>query len=67
MLLSTANFFHTSGNQIVDVNGKTVRIAGVNWFGFETGNYVVHGLWARNYMNMMKQMVQLGFNTMRIP
>ncbi|MBM4073908.1 MAG: glycoside hydrolase family 5 protein [Planctomycetes bacterium] len=66
-LLSTANFFHTSGNQIVDVNGKSVRIAGVNWFGFETGNYVVHGLWARNYMDMMKQMVQLGFNTMRIP
>lgn len=67
MLLSTANFFHTSGNQILDVNNKTVRIAGVNWFGFETHNYVVHGLWARNYMDMMKQMVQLGFNTMRIP
>lgn len=66
-LLSTANFFHTSGNQLVDISGKTVRIAGLNWFGFETQNYVVHGLWARNYIDMMKQMVQLGFNTIRIP
>lgn len=66
-LLSTADFFHTSGNQLIDVNGKTVRVAGVNWFGFETGKYVVHGLGARNYKDMMKQMVQLGFNTMRIP
>lgn len=63
----TSNFLHTSGNQIVDANGHSVRIAGVNWFGFETGIYVVHGLWARNYKDMMNQMVTLGFNTIRIP
>lgn len=62
-----ADFFHTSGNQIVDISGKTVRVAGVNWFGFETSNYVVHGLWARGYKAMMNQMVQLGFNTLRLP
>jgi aryl-phospho-beta-D-glucosidase BglC (GH1 family) len=62
-----ADFFHTSGNQIVDASGKQVRIAGVNWFGFETSNFVVHGLWARNYKDMMNQMVQLGFNTIRLP
>ena len=33
-------FFHTSGNQILDANGNPVRIAGVNWFGFETTTYV---------------------------
>ncbi len=64
---SSADFFHTSGDQIVDINGKDVRIAGVNWFGFETSNYVVHGLWARGYKDMMNQMVQLGFNTIRLP
>jgi aryl-phospho-beta-D-glucosidase BglC (GH1 family) len=64
---STADYFHTSGDQIVDTNGKAVSIAGINWFGFETSNYVVHGLWARNYQDMMNQMVQLGFNTIRIP
>ncbi|MHB1422345.1 MAG: cellulase family glycosylhydrolase [Gemmataceae bacterium] len=62
-----ADFFHTNGNQIVDVNGKPVRIAGVNWFGFETTTYVADGLWARNYQDMMNQMKQLGFNTIRIP
>ena len=64
---SSADFFHTAGNQIIDSNGVDVKIAGVNWFGFETSNYVVHGLWARNYQSMMDQMKQLGFNTIRIP
>lgn len=62
-----ADYFHTDGNQIVDVNGTPVRIAGVNWFGFETTTYVADGLWARNYKDMMDQMKQLGFNTIRIP
>jgi aryl-phospho-beta-D-glucosidase BglC (GH1 family) len=64
---TTADYFHTSGNQILDVNGNRVTITGVNWFGFETSNYVVHGLWARNYKDMMSQMKQLGFNTIRMP
>jgi aryl-phospho-beta-D-glucosidase BglC (GH1 family) len=63
----SADFFHTAGNQIVDVNGNDVRIAAVSWFGFETSTYVVDGLWARNWQSMMNQMVQLGFNTIRIP
>ncbi|MDR3632783.1 MAG: cellulase family glycosylhydrolase [Isosphaeraceae bacterium] len=59
--------FHTAGNQIVDVNGTPVKIAGVNWFGFETSTYVADGLWARSYQSMMDQMKQLGFNTIRLP
>ncbi|MEM0239820.1 MAG: hypothetical protein QXT00_09365 [Ignisphaera sp.] len=27
---------------------RAIYITGVNWFGFETPDYVVHGLWARN-------------------
>jgi chitinase len=61
------DFFHTAGNQILDVHGQPVRIAGVNWFGFETSNAVVHGLWARNYKDMIDQMKRLGFNTIRLP
>jgi aryl-phospho-beta-D-glucosidase BglC (GH1 family)/cellulase/cellobiase CelA1 len=58
----------TSGNQIVDSAGHSVQIAGVNWFGFETGQMVPHGLWgARGYRDMMDQMVDLGFNTIRLP
>jgi chitinase len=64
---TSADYFHTSGNQILDVNGTPVSIGGVNWFGFETSNNVAHGLWARSYQDMMNQMKQLGFNTIRIP
>ena len=62
-----AGFFHTSGNQILDANNQPVRIAGVNWFGFETSNYVPHGLWARDYKSMLDQMKSLGYNTIRLP
>jgi aryl-phospho-beta-D-glucosidase BglC (GH1 family) len=64
---STTGYFHTAGNQILDSNNQPVRIAGVNWFGFETSNFAPHGLWARSYQSMMDQMKQLGFNTIRLP
>lgn len=62
-----AGFWHTSGSQIVDSNGQPVLITGVNWFGLETANYTVHGLWAVDYKLQMNHMVALGFNTIRLP
>jgi aryl-phospho-beta-D-glucosidase BglC (GH1 family) len=64
---AVSGYFHTSGNQILDENNQTVRIAGVNWFGLETSNFAPHGLWTRGYKSMMDQMKQLGFNTIRLP
>ncbi|MEA3177169.1 MAG: endoglucanase, partial [Gammaproteobacteria bacterium] len=32
-------YWHTSGNQILDSTGQAVRIAGVNWYGFETPDF----------------------------
>ncbi|OYY76284.1 MAG: hypothetical protein B7Y61_18450, partial [Rhizobiales bacterium 35-66-30] len=43
----------TSGNQIVDANGNSVQIGGVNWFGFESDTMSPHGLWTRGYKDMM--------------
>jgi endoglucanase len=60
-------YFHTSGSRILDSQNQPVRIAGVNWFGFETGNYVVHGLWTRDYRSMLEQIKREGFNTLRLP
>ena len=60
-------WFSTSGNQIVDSAGHSVQIAGVNWFGFESSNLAPHGLWTRGYQDMMDQMKDLGFNTIRLP
>ncbi|HZR40673.1 MAG TPA: glycoside hydrolase family 5 protein, partial [Ktedonobacteraceae bacterium] len=59
--------WHTDGAQIVDANNQPVRIAGVNWFGFETDTFVVHGLQDRNYQDMLKQIKSQGFNTIRLP
>jgi endoglucanase len=57
----------TRGNDIVDARGSRVLIQGVNWFGFETANHAPHGLWIRDYRDMLKQIKQQGFNTIRLP
>ena len=58
---------HTEGNKIVDVQGREVTVAGVNWFGMETGSFAPHGLWANNWNKMLDQMRDSGFNTLRLP
>ncbi len=60
-------FLHTAGNQILDSQGKTVAISGVNWFGMESTTQAPHGLWTRSYRDMINQMAALGFNTIRLP
>jgi endoglucanase len=60
-------YFHTSGANIVDASNQPVRIAGINWFGFETANYAPHGLWTRDYKSMLDQIKSLGYNTIRLP
>jgi aryl-phospho-beta-D-glucosidase BglC (GH1 family)/cellulase/cellobiase CelA1 len=64
---AAAGWFSTAGNQIVDAAGHSVQIAGVNWFGFESSNLSPHGVWTRGYKEMMDQMKDLGFNTIRLP
>jgi len=60
-------YWHTSGNQIVDSSGDSVRIAGINWYGFETTDYLPHGLWAQDYKAILNTIKSLGFNVIRIP
>jgi endoglucanase len=62
-----AGYWHTSGSQILDANGKNVRIAGVNWYGFETTDEVVHGLYAQDYKTILSTIKALGYNTVRLP
>lgn len=61
------NYLHTSGAQIVDSQGTPVRLTGVSWFGFETGNYCPHGLWVRSLDSMLDQIQSLGYNMIRVP
>jgi endoglucanase len=62
-----AGYWHTSGNQILDAAGNPVRIAGVNWYGFETPDEIAHGLWAQDYHAIIGTIKNLGYNTIRIP
>jgi endoglucanase len=63
----TPNYLHAQGNQIVDSFGNQVILTGLNWFGMETENYAPHGLWARSLDSILDQIVELGFNTIRLP
>ncbi len=60
-------YWHTSGNQVLDSNGNVVRIAGVNWYGFETTDYLAHGLWAQDYKTILNTIKSLGYNVIRVP
>jgi endoglucanase len=62
-----AGYWHTSGNQILDSNGNPVRIAGINWYGFETPDEIAHGLWSQDYHTIINDIAALGYNTIRIP
>ncbi len=62
-----SGYWHTDGTQILDSNNQPVRIAGINWFGMETSSYAPHGLWSRNYKDMLNQVRSLGYNTLRLP
>lgn len=59
--------FSTKGSQIVDANGNAVLLRGVNWFGMETEVHVPHGLWKRDYKDMLRQIKSLGYNIIRLP
>jgi len=48
-------------------DGQVVQLFGVNWFGAETQDHVVHGLWSRGYVEMIEQIAGLGFNAVRLP
>jgi len=62
-----SGYWHTSGDQILDSAGNPVRIAGINWYGFETPDEIAHGLWAQDYHTIINDIKALGYNTIRIP
>jgi endoglucanase len=57
----------TRGAEIVDAKGQAVLLRGVNWFGIETEMQAPHGLWLRDYKEMLAQIRSLGYNVIRLP
>ena len=62
-----AGYWHTSGSKILDANNTQVRIAGVNWYGFETPQGVIGGLNQQDYKTILQTIKNLGYNTIRMP
>lgn len=63
----TGTGYYTVGNQIHAPDGSLAVFRGVAWFGFETPNFVLHGLWQRNLEEMLDQMAGLGYDLLRVP
>ena len=61
------DWLHVDGNQIVDSNGYPVWLAGANWFGFNTTERTLHGLWSVNLENSLKAIAERGINMLRVP
>lgn len=57
----------TRGGEIVDRAGRPVVLRGISWFGMETETHVPHGIWARDYSEMLAQIRGTGFNLIRVP
>ena len=57
----------TRGAEIIDKSGDPVVLRGVTWFGSETESHVPHGLWVRDYKEMLAQIRGAGFNLVRLP
>jgi endoglucanase len=57
----------TRGAKIIDAKGQQVLLTGVNWFGMETETHVPHGLWKRDYKEILAQIRNLGYNLIRLP
>lgn len=62
-----SSYLHAKGSKLYNDKEKEVRLTGANWFGFETTNFIPHGLWARDYHGMLLQVKSMGFNCLRFP
>lgn len=49
------------------MDGQPLILKGVNWYGFETGQGVVHGLYAQPVSAFMDLLKSNGFNAVRLP
>lgn len=61
------DWLSVKGNKIVDKSGKEVWLAGVNWFGYNTGTNTFDGLWACDLNASVAAIADRGFNLLRIP
>lgn len=60
--------YHVTGTgQIADDHNTTVALRGLSWFGFETQDFVVNGLWVHSMDFYLDMLHRHRFNLLRIP
>lgn len=57
----------TSGRNIIDSNGKVVRLRSINWYGASDIDHIPSGLDIRHRDNISTLIRQMGFNSVRFP
>ncbi len=58
---------HTNGHVILDSAGGVVRLASVNWYGFDEKEYVAGGLDHAPLETIVEQIRAIGANSVRLP
>jgi VCBS repeat-containing protein len=62
-----SGYLSTDGSQIVNAEGQAVRLVSAGWDGTDSQGFAPRDLLGVNYETTMQQMVEDGFNTIRIP
>jgi endoglucanase len=63
----TGTGFTVAGQRIFK-DGSEIKLFGLNWFGLETSNHVLHGLWTgRGLDDFLAQFKSKGFTALRLP
>src|SRR5579875_2631181 len=55
-----APYLHTCGATIVDASGAPVRLRAVNWYGFDSNDFVAGGLHYLSYKTIVDHIKSLG-------
>jgi endoglucanase len=59
--------YSVSGGRLLK-DGSQIRLYGLNWFGMETSDHVLHGLWTgRQLDDFLSDFTSKGFNALRLP
>lgn len=66
-LMQCISAFYTKDGQLYSNNDQPLRIRGMNWFGFETQDKVVNGLWAHPMSFYFDLLQEEGVNFLRVP
>lgn len=66
--VGTGTTGYTSSGGKVFKDGAEIKLFGLNWFGLETSNHVLHGLWTgRGLDDFLADIKSKGFTALRLP